>query len=86
MEGLGAAAVLIAILLGVLLLVAFDLFCLVHLAVAGRAGLLPKLAWAVVIVCVSPFGGAAYLLFQRQQRRRLPVGCGSSTRSPLTAG
>lgn len=65
MEGLAAAVVLIAILLGILLVVAFDLFCLVDLAAAGRARFLPKLVWAVVIVCISPFGGLGYLLSRR---------------------
>jgi hypothetical protein len=69
MQGIAAAVVLIAILLGVLLVVAFDLFCLVHLAAADRVRFLPKLAWAVLIVCTSPFGGAAYLLCQHQPRR-----------------
>jgi hypothetical protein len=65
MEGLAAAVVAIGILLGVLLLVAFDVLCLVDLAAADRARFLPKLAWAVVIVCVSPLGGLAYLLSRR---------------------
>ena len=68
MEGLAASVVLIAILLGVLLLVAFDLFCLVHLVAADRVRFLPKLAWAVAIVCISPFGGLVYLLSQRQPK------------------
>jgi hypothetical protein len=65
MQGLVASVVLIAILLGVLLLVAFDVFCLVRLAAADRVRFLPKLAWAVVIVCISPLGGLVYLLAQR---------------------
>jgi Phospholipase_D-nuclease N-terminal len=64
MEGLAASVVLVAVLLGVLLVVAFDLFCLVHLAAAGRVRFLPRLAWAVVIVCISPVGGLVYLLAQ----------------------
>jgi Phospholipase_D-nuclease N-terminal len=67
-EGLAASVMLIAILLGVLLLVGFDLFCLVHLATADRVRLLPKLAWAVAVVCISPFGGLVYLLSQRQPK------------------
>ena len=62
MEGLAAAVVLIAILFGILLVIAFDLFCLVDLATTYRARFLPKLAWAVVIVCISPLGGLGYLL------------------------
>jgi hypothetical protein len=70
MEGIAASVVAIAILLGVLLVVAFDVFCLVQLAAADRARFLPKLVWAVVIVCISPLGGAAYLFCQRQPRNR----------------
>ena len=69
MQGLAASVVLMAILLGVLLLVAFDVFCLVHLAAAVRVRFLPKLAWAVVIVCISPAGGLVYLLSQRCPKR-----------------
>jgi membrane protein implicated in regulation of membrane protease activity len=69
MEGLAAPVVLIAILVGVLLLVALDLFCLVDLAAADRARFLPKLAWAVAIVCISPFGGLVYLLSRRYPKR-----------------
>jgi membrane protein implicated in regulation of membrane protease activity len=68
-QGLAASVVLMAILLGVLVLVAFDVYCLVKVAAADRVGLLPKLLWAVAIVCVSPLGGLAYLLWQRQPRR-----------------
>jgi hypothetical protein len=34
---------------------------------------LPRWAWAVVVVCVSPLGGAVYLLSQRLGRSRRPV-------------
>jgi hypothetical protein len=65
MEGLAAAGVLGGLVLGVLLVVAFDVFCLVHVATADRVRFLPKLAWAVLIICVSPLGGALYLLCRR---------------------
>jgi hypothetical protein len=65
MEGLAAAAVAGAILLGVLLLAGFLVFCLVRLATADKVRFLPKWAWAVVVVCVNPLGGAVYLLAQR---------------------
>ena len=68
MEELGASVVMIAIVLGVLLVVAFDLFCLVRVVAADRVRFLPKLVWAVAIVCISPLGGAAYLLCQHQPR------------------
>jgi hypothetical protein len=70
MDGLAAAGMLIAILLGILLVVGFDLFCLVDLAAADRARFLPKPAWAVVIVCISPLGGLGYLLSRRGQGSR----------------
>jgi phospholipase D-like protein len=63
-EGLAASVVLMAILLGVLLAVAFDVFCLVRLVTADAAHFLPKFAWAVLIVCASPIGGLVYLLAQ----------------------
>ena len=56
---------MIAILLGVLLVVVFDVFCLLHLGTAGTAHFMPKFAWAVLIVCVSPIGGLVYLAAQR---------------------
>jgi Phospholipase_D-nuclease N-terminal len=63
-EGLTASVVLIAILLGVLLAVVFDIFCLLRLVTADAGHFLPKFAWAVLIVCVSPIGGLVYLLAQ----------------------
>jgi hypothetical protein len=68
MEGLAAAVLLIAGMLGVLVVIAFDVACLVHLAAADRARFLPKLIWAPIIVCISPLGGAVYLLCQRQPK------------------
>jgi hypothetical protein len=74
MEGLAASIVLMALLLAGVLVVAFDLFCLVHLVAADRAPFLPKLVWAVAIVCVSPLGGAAYLLCRLCRRQLSAVG------------
>jgi hypothetical protein len=65
MWGLAAAAVLIAILTGILLVVAFDVVCLLDLATADQVRFLPRLVWAVVIVCISPLGGLGYLLSRR---------------------
>jgi hypothetical protein len=69
MEGLAASVLLIAILLGVLLVVAFDVFCLLHLGRADTVHLLPRTVWAVLIVCISPIGGLVYLLTQRLLKR-----------------
>jgi hypothetical protein len=68
-QGLAAAVVLMAILLGVLVVVALDVYCLAKVAAADRVRFLPKLVWAVAIVCVSPIGGLVYLLSQRLPRR-----------------
>jgi hypothetical protein len=71
MEGLSASVVLIAIMLGALLMVVFEVFCLLCLATADTAHFLPKFAWAVLIVCTSPIGGLVYLLAQRLSKRSL---------------
>ena len=69
MEGLSASVVLIAILLGVLLVVVFDVFCLLRLGTADSAHFVPRFAWALLIVGVSPVGGLVYLLSQRLRKR-----------------
>ncbi|HEX4287776.1 MAG TPA: hypothetical protein VH021_02605 [Trebonia sp.] len=84
MEGLSASVVLIAILLGLLLVVAFDVFCLLRLGTADTAHFVPRFAWAVVIIGVSPLGGVAYLLAQRL-RKRFPEPVTMRPR-PLPAG
>jgi hypothetical protein len=69
-EGLAASVVLIAILLGVLLVVVFDVFCLLRLAgTADTAHFVPRFVWAVVVVGTSPIGGLVYLLAQRLRKR-----------------
>jgi hypothetical protein len=68
-EGLSASVVLIAILLGVLLLVVFDIFCLLRLGTSGTAHFVPRFVWAVLIVGISPIGGLVYLLAQRLRKR-----------------
>lgn len=69
MEELSASVVLIAILLGVLIVVVFDVFCLVRLGTADTVHIVPRLVWAVLIVGLSPVGGLAYLAAQRLRRR-----------------
>jgi hypothetical protein len=70
MAGLAASAVLIAVLAGVLLVIVFDVFCLLRLGgTAHTAHVLPRFVWAVLIVGTSPIGGLAYLLTQRQRKR-----------------
>jgi hypothetical protein len=69
MHGFLASVVLIAILLGVLLVVVFDVFCLLRLGTADTAHFVPKFVWAVLIVCISPIGGLVYLAAQRLTKR-----------------
>jgi hypothetical protein len=69
MEGISASVVLIAILLGVLLVVVFDVFCLLRLGTADNAHFVPRFVWAVLIVGASPIGGLVYLLAQRPRKR-----------------
>ena len=69
MEGLSASVVLIAILLGVLLVVVFDVFCLLRLGTGDTAHFVPRFVWAVLIVGTSPIGGLVYLLAQRLRKR-----------------
>ena len=72
MEGFAAAVVAIAILLGALLLVVFIVYCLVKINTADEVRFLPRWAWAVLVVCVSPFGGVAYLVSQHLGLRDSP--------------
>jgi hypothetical protein len=70
MEGLSASVVLIAILLGVLLVIVFDVFCLLRLGGTAEAvHSVPRFVWALLIVGTSPMGGLVYLLAQRLRKR-----------------
>jgi hypothetical protein len=69
MEGLSASVVLIGILLSLLLVVVFDVFCLLRLGTADTDHVVPRFAWAVLIVGASPVGGIVYLLAQRLRKR-----------------
>ena len=60
---------LIGILLCLVLVVAFDAFCLLRLGTAETGQVVPRLAWTVFIVGASPVGGVVYLLAQRLRRR-----------------
>jgi len=69
MEGFAAAVVALAILLGALFLVAFIVFCLVKINTADEVRFLPRWAWALLVVCVSPLGGVVYLVSQHLRTR-----------------
>lgn len=66
-------AALIPILIVVL---AFDVFCLVDLFRAEEVRYLPKWAWAIIIV-IHPLVGIGYLIFGRK-RHGGPVGLGET--------
>jgi hypothetical protein len=69
-EGLLASVVLVALLLGVLLVVVFDVFCLLRLGgTADDAHFVPRSVWAVLIVAAGPVGGLVYLFAQRLRKR-----------------
>lgn len=86
MEELSASVVLIAILLGVLIVVVFDVFCLVRLGTADTVHVVPRLLWAVLIVGLSPVGGLAYLAAQRLRRRSSEPIAMRPTPLPANAG
>jgi hypothetical protein len=54
------------------LVVAFDVYCLVDLLRARSVRYLPKIVWAVIIVIVSsPLGGVIYLFAGRDREGRV---------------
>jgi hypothetical protein len=64
----GTGRLLAALVPVLVLVVAFDVYCLIDLARARSVRHLPKLAWAVVIVVVSsPVGGVVYLFLGRDR-------------------
>jgi hypothetical protein len=66
---LAAVAVALGVLACVAAVAAFDLYCLARALAADRTRFLPAPLWAMLIVGVSPAGGAAYLLCQRRPAR-----------------
>ena len=70
-EASGSPAHLLAAVVPVLLLVvAFDLYCLIDLIRARSVRYLPKIVWAIVIVVVSaPVGGLVYLFLGKDRGR-----------------
>jgi hypothetical protein len=51
----------------VIVLLAFDIFCLVDLYRAEEVGYLPKWAWAIIILVMHLLGGIGYLIFGRNR-------------------
>jgi energy-coupling factor transporter transmembrane protein EcfT len=78
MESVAAAVVALAILLAIVFVIVFDVFCLVLLGAKERARFLPRWIWAFVIICLSPIGGAAFLI----SRRNPKPGIGSTGWTP----
>lgn len=52
----------------VLLILGFSVYCLMELA-RHDAAMMPKWAWAIVILASQPAGGIAYLALGRQERQ-----------------
>ena len=67
MTGLLASLALVGILLALLLVVGFAIFCLLHLAGADRVRFLPKVVWAILIIISPLLGGIFYLLLGRDR-------------------
>jgi amino acid transporter len=78
MESVAAAVVALAVLLAIVLVIVFDVFCLVLLGANERVRFLPKWIWAFAIVCLSPIGGAVFLI----SRRNPKPGIGSTGWTP----
>lgn len=61
------SAVVAALAPLLLVVVGFDVFCLVDIARAERAAYLPRWAWAVLCVVISPLAGIVYLALGRSR-------------------
>ena len=55
----------LALLLGLALLIGWEIVCLGQVVPAGRVRLPPRWVWAVACLIFIPFGGIAYLLIGR---------------------
>lgn len=64
----GGPPVLAAVVPVLVLVVAFDVYCLVDLVRAKAARYLPKIVWALIILFISaPIGGLLYLFLGRDR-------------------
>jgi len=59
----------LVLLLGLALLVAWEIVCLRQVLLAERVRFLPRWAWAVACLILIPFGGILYLLAGRDWTR-----------------
>jgi len=59
----------LVLLLGLALLVAWEIVCLRQVLLAERVRFLPRGAWAVACLILIPFGGILYLLVGRDWTR-----------------
>ena len=59
----------LVIVVAVMLLAGWEIFCLNDLARAGRVRFLPRWAWAVACLIQIPLGGILYLLIGRAWQR-----------------
>lgn len=49
----------------VVLVLAFVVYCLIDLARSAEVRVLPRWAWAILVLISMPFGGFAYLVWGR---------------------
>ncbi len=49
----------------IVLVVAFEVFCLIDVARAGEVRYLPRWGWAIICVISIPLGGVIYLVLGR---------------------
>lgn len=61
------AALLAALVPLLVVVVGFDLFCVVDIARAKKAAYLPRWAWAILCVIISPLAGIVYLAVGRSR-------------------
>lgn len=55
----------LVLLLGLALLISWEILCLGQVVLAGRVRFLPRWAWAVACLIFIPLGGILYLLAGR---------------------
>ncbi len=59
----------LVLILAIILVVGWEIFCLTDLARAERVRFLPRWAWAVACIIQIPLGGILYLIIGRVWQR-----------------
>ena len=66
----------LVLLLALVLVVGWEIFCLANLARADEVRFLPRWAWAIACLIQIPLGGVAYLAIGRVWTRRAAASSG----------